>query len=225
MASVKSLDRFLEKLDELAVLGKEVKELSEAVGKHEANALSTILERLKPVMEYVDGPITTREEWVSSDKPHDKQTFYYKEPGVVLVNNFESTVRDAHGRMQYSGYKICFTRSGRLVQLDRRGQWSEDQHDSFWSSEAHELDLNADLASRHLPECLSSILGAIDRACQSNRQRREALVKRLRLLHAIAHALETGKLPSADDAAATGDAAEGEADDASEAGGTQEAAE
>ncbi len=196
MASVKSFDRFLDKLEELAEIGREVKELSEAVSLHEANALATILERLKPVMEYIDGPITTREEWVA-DKPHDKQTFYYKEPGIVLVNNFESTVRDPHGRMQYSGYKICFTRSGRLVQLDRRGQWSEDQHESFWSSEAHELELTPELASRHLPECLNSIVAAIERALHIHRQKRDALIRRLRLLRAIARALETGKLPVA----------------------------
>ncbi|RME70670.1 MAG: hypothetical protein D6776_11355 [Planctomycetota bacterium] len=205
MASVKSLDRFLEKLEELAALGREVKELADAVSRHEANALSTILDRLKPVMEYIDGPITTREEWVASDKPHDKQTFYYKEPGIVLVNNFESTVRDPHGRMQYSGYKICFTRSGRLVQLDRRGQWSEDQHDSYWSSEAHEVELTPELASRHLPECLASIVAAIERALHTHRERRDALVKRLRLLRAIARALETGSLPSQTDGESKGE--------------------
>ncbi|GIW71337.1 MAG: hypothetical protein KatS3mg102_0879 [Planctomycetota bacterium] len=195
MASIKSLDRFVEQLERLAALGKEVKELGEAVEKHEASALAHLLERIKPVMEYIDGPITTREEWVASDNPRDKQTFYYKEPGIVLVNNFESTVRDAHGRMVYSGYKIIYTRSGKLVQLDRRGTWSEGEHDTFWSSEAHEIELTPELASRHLPECVASIVAAIERAVHTHRQRREELARRLRLLRAIARALETGRLP------------------------------
>src|ERR1700722_18865439 len=99
MASLKTLDNFLAQLDRLADLGREVKELQELIGKHEANALSQVLDKVKPVMEWIDGPITTREEWVASDNPRDRQTFYYKEPGIVLVNNFESTVRDGHGRM------------------------------------------------------------------------------------------------------------------------------
>src|SRR5438105_10232760 len=117
MATIKTLDNFIKTLEKLAETGREVSELTELIGKHEANALAQVLDKVKPVMEWIDGPITTREEWVASDNPRDRQTFYYKEPGIVLVNNFESTVRDAHGRMNYSGYKMVFTRSGKLVQL------------------------------------------------------------------------------------------------------------
>jgi hypothetical protein len=192
MATMKTLDNFIKTLEKLSELGREVSELQVLIGKHEANALAQVLERVKPVMEWIDGPITTREEWVASDNPRDRQTFYYKEPGIVLVNNFESTVRDAHGRMNYSGYKIAFTRSGKLVQLDRRGSFSEGNSGSFWTSDAHELDITPEFAERHLLEVIRSIVAAVERAIGQQRARREEVTARLKVLKDVARMLESG---------------------------------
>jgi hypothetical protein len=192
MASMKTLDSFIQQLEKVAELGREVACLQELIGKHEANAMAQVLERVKPVMEWIDGPITTREEWVDSDNPRDRQTFYYKEPGIVLVNNFESTVRDAHGRMNYSGYKIAFTRSGKLVQLDRRGSFAEGASGSYWSSDAHELDITPEFAERYFQEALRSIVAAVERAIARQRGRRDELQQRLRLLKDVARMLEGG---------------------------------
>lgn len=203
MASLKVLERFIEQLERLAELGRGVNDLTSLVGKYEANSLMAVLNKIKPIMPFIDGPLATREEWVSSDNPGDRQTFYYKEPGIVLVNNFESTVRDPHGRMVYSGYKICFTRSGKLVQLDRRGAWSDTRAGNYWSSDAHELDITSDLASRHLPECVRAVVNAMERSVASHREKREDLRKRIALLKGIAHALETDRLPGESDVEAT----------------------
>lgn len=197
MATLKTLDNFIKTLEKLAETGREVAELQELIGKHEANALAQVLDRVKPVMEWVDGPITTREEWVASDNPRDRQTFYYKEPGIVLVNNFESTVRDAHGRMNYSGYKMIYTRSGKLVQLDRRGSFSDGTSASYWSSDAHELDVTPEFGERHLLEVVRSVVAAVERAIGQQKQRREELQSRLRVLKDVARMLEGGPTPGA----------------------------
>ena len=190
MATIKTLDTFIAQLEKLAEYGREVTDLQELIGKHEANALTQVLDRVKPVMEWIDGPITTREEWVASDNPRDRQTFYYKEPGIVLVNNFESTVRDAHGRMNYSGYKIVFTRSGKLVQLDRRGSFADGASASYWSSDAHELDVTAEFAARHLQEIVRSVVAAVERAVGQQRARRDEFQGRLKMLKDVARMLE-----------------------------------
>jgi hypothetical protein len=212
MASIKVVDRFIDQLERVAALGREAAEFQDLVSKHEASSLAQILNRVKPVMEYIDGPIATREEWVYSDNPRDRQTFYYKEPGIVLVNNFESTVRDAHGRMNYSGYKVIFTRSGKLVQLDRRGSISDSAQGqgSFWSSDAHELDVTTEFAERHLQECLRSIVAAIERATERQRARRDILKDRLRVLKEVSRLLEgtgasstAGAPPSGDDSSSS----------------------
>jgi hypothetical protein len=192
MASIKTFDGFIQQLEKVAELGREVAELKDLIGKHEANALAQVLDKLKPIMQWIDQPITTREEWVASDNPRDRQTFYYKEPGIVLVNNFESTVRDAHGRMNYSGYKIAFTRSGKLVQLDRRGSFSEGATTNYWSSDAHELDITPEFAARHLPEVLRSVVNAIERAVATQRAKRDELQQRLKVLKEVARMLEAG---------------------------------
>ncbi len=196
MASVKVFDRFIENLEKTAQLGREVAELGDLVGKHEAQALEALLQRMKPVMPYIDGPITTREEWVSSDNPRDRQSFYYKEPGIVLVNNFESTVRDPHGRLSYSGYKIAYTRSGKLVQLDRRGSWSDGAQASYWSSDAHELDISPEFAERHIQECVRSIATSLERAAVQQKQKKEELRGRLEVLREVAKLLEEPPAPS-----------------------------
>jgi hypothetical protein len=124
--------------------------------------------------------------------PRDRQTFYYKEPGIVLVNNFESTIRDGHGRMNYAGYKMVFTRSGKLVQLDRRGSFADAAAPSYWTSDAHELDITPEFAQRHLLEILRSVIGAIERAGDRQRARRDELKTRLKLLQEVAFMLEGG---------------------------------
>jgi len=210
VASLKVLDRFIESLEQVAVLGREAAEFQDLVSKHEMSALTKVLERVKPIMPHIDGPIATREEWVYSDNPRDRQTFYYKEPGIVLVNNFESTIRDPHGRMSYAGYKIIFTRAGKLVQLDRRGSFSDGAQSqtqaSFWSTDAHELDVTPEIAERHLQEIVRSIVAALDRAVHRQSDRREALKERLRILKDVAAMLESTPSPPAPPAFPGGDA-------------------
>jgi hypothetical protein len=195
MASSKILDRFLAKLEELAVLGNEVARFTELVAQHESRAFRAILDRVRPIMEIIDSPIPTREEWVASDEPGDKQTFYYRERGVILVNNFESTIQNDRDRMSYSGYKIVFTRSGKLIRLDRTGSWSVGNRSNFWSSEAHEVDCDAEFAERHLEEGLTSVVHAVDRAQKRQREHRKKLRRRLKLLRAVAYMLEKEVVP------------------------------
>lgn len=194
MASIKIIDRFIEQLEEVAQLGREAERFTELVAKHEARTLKALLGRIAPIMPYIDGPVPTREEWVGPDEPtakQDRRTFHYKEPGIVLVNNFESTVRDDDGKMRYAGYKVAFTRSGKLVQLDRLGSWDEDQSKAFWSSDAHELEVDADFAERHLTECVASITQAVERGIKRQREHRDVLRGRLAMLKALGRIIES----------------------------------
>lgn len=206
MASINVLDKFLLKLGELADLASDVRGFEALVAKHEVKALRELLDKVRPLMPYMDAPIPTREEWVGPQGgglgPHglrapepspDRRTHTYKEPGLVLVNNFEATVEDQSGQMRHSGYKIIFTRSGKLVQLDRMGSWSEERQSTFWSCDAHEVDVDAEFVERHLGECIGSIAQALERAAKRQRDKREALRERLKMLRAIQRILAGGE--------------------------------
>jgi hypothetical protein len=185
------VDAFVERLEELARLGRETREFEQLIGKHELRALARLLEKVESVMDLIDGPITTREGWVG-EGPTDgpPRAFYYKEPGIALVNSFASQVGDDH-EMNYSGFKVVFTRSGKLVQLDRIGQWNEgEQKDTFWSSDAHEIELDPTFASNHLEECVASIVSAIERGAKRHSERRDELIQRLRVLKKVTRMLE-----------------------------------
>ena len=164
-----------------------MEKLHDLAAAHEAKALVKILHKIKPVMNYIDGPITTREAWITSDDVKIRDDAHYKEPGIVLVNNFSSTRRpDDPAWLDYIGYKVIFTRSGKIIQLERSGGWCE-QHgkQSFWSSETSEISISPEFAKKHFKECLASIMNVTENAIARTKDKRSILRRRLSLLKKV----------------------------------------
>lgn len=183
------VDRFVKALRAAADLGREVEGVEEALARYEGRALKRVLVELRPIMPYIDRPIRMAEPTFTGDVPAEGA--YYREPGIVLVNTFESTVGEPMRltRLGYSGYLLIYTRAGKLVRITRRGVASADGSERYWSSDAEEVPLTAELARRHLEQCLQGIVRALERGADQARSHRDEIKARLSKLRKIVRLL------------------------------------
>lgn len=119
-----SLDKFAKCFEEAVAFEKSIIEKQAAVTEQQAEMFALLIEKLKPVTMHVNNPIAVR--YYYSGKQFDiPQYNYYKEWGIILIDEFDEDYVSRDVRGEYTGARLVLTGSGKLVNFTRSGCWSK----------------------------------------------------------------------------------------------------
>lgn len=129
-----SWGKFVECFEEASILEKSIVERQTAVAEQQAEILALLFEKIKPVMMHVNYPVAVR--YYYSGKQFDIPRYnYYKEWGIILIDEFEEDYVSRDARGEYTGARLVLTGSGKLVNFTRSGCWSKLQGEpSTWEA-------------------------------------------------------------------------------------------
>lgn len=180
-----AFDKFIAKLEEVAILGEEVSKLKTNTSKQEAEALALIIEKVKQVMRYIDYSIPVNA-YRSGYQFDDWKYDYLDEYGVILVNNFKKECTYKNLRGEYTGSQLVLTRSGKLIHLTRTGEWSRFQdEESEWTARTIEMTAEDAVREYDFADIVSGLVDVFTEAISDAKKEREALKERLTLLEQV----------------------------------------
>jgi len=176
------IQEFIESLGKVAVLGRQVAKLEEEVTGKEVEALTRILEKVMPVMPAIDCRIE-KAAYHSGHQMHSWEYGYLEERGIVLVDNFSKKYTDKDYRGDYEGERLVLTRSGKLLEVTRCGEWSNWQNEcSNWGSEQTELTIEDAVKSHGFKAIIQGLTTAFKDAVEKNEKKEVDLTGRLAVL-------------------------------------------
>lgn len=182
---------FMDAIERAAAVGEKVAKLKEEVTEKEADALGKILDKVKPVVQYFDYPIEDGRHH-SGHQLHKWRVFHYKEPGIVLVDNFSQEYTDKDWRGIYTGSQLILTRSGALVILNRKGEWSNWQgEESYWDASATEVLPDEAIRRFGFAEIVKGLVDEFKQALIRAEKKQETLEARMALLEQVRAVLES----------------------------------
>ncbi len=185
ISGLKSIEKHGSRLDSYA----------ELVHKHEKAVLDELLDVLRPIVRYLDDEIPIRETWMAGRLGGSSAA--YPERGMVLVNNFSSQNDPQNEKIvNFTGYKVILTRTGRLVKVSRTGVWKKTGgEDSFWSIESLEIPVTEEFAKQHLQEVVESVMHHIAEARDMVQLKKREMEARLNLIKDVRKMLDA-RVPS-----------------------------
>ncbi len=183
-------NKLIEGLRSIEQHGANLDSYAHVVQKHEKVVLERLLDVLRPIVRFLDGEIIIRENWMAGRL--GAASAHYPEHGIVLVNNFSSQ-NDPNNQnvVNFTGYKVLLTRSGRLVKVSRTGVWQKSGgEDSFWSIESMEIPVSDEFARDHLQEVVQSIMNHVSEAKVRVAEHKGEMEARLNLIKDVRRLLE-----------------------------------
>ena len=195
-SGVKVLDTYLRGLKKLVGLAADIDELEREVASREADALRDLLAEVQPLLPHLVRPVSIREPWLVGRGEPAGVTGVWREKGVVLVQSFQQD-RSDDGRISHNGSLLVLTESGRLVELELDGAWTEQRGggavDARWRVDAQERSIDPEFAKAHLRPILTGLLDALKEALVRGRADREELRRRLSILDEVDSLLRRGE--------------------------------
>lgn len=191
-SGVKVLDTYLRGLRKLVGLAADIDELEREVASREAVALRELLAEVQPLLPHLVRPVSIREPWLVG---RELSGGTWREKGVVLVQSFQQD-RGDDGRIVHNGKMLVLAESGRLVELELVGSWTEQRGggavDARWRVEAQERPIEPAFAKTNLRPILTGLLDALKEALVRGRADREELRRRLTILDEVDSLLRRG---------------------------------
>lgn len=182
---------FMAAIEQAAAVGEKAAKMERETTVKEAEVLERILEKVKPVVQYVDYPIEDGRHH-SGHQFHNWKVFYYKERGIILVDNFSQEFTDKDYRGIYTGSQLVLTRSGALVILCRKGEWSKWQgEESYWDAKATEVSPEEAVRRYGFAKIVKGLAEAFKQAVIEAEEKQETLEARLALLEQVRAVLES----------------------------------
>lgn len=192
-SGVKVLDTYLRGLKKLVALTADIDELEREVASREADALRELLAEVQPLLPHLARAVSLREPWLVGRGDAGPT---WREKGIVLVQSFQQD-RSDDGRISHTGAMLVLSESGRLVELELVGAWTEQRGggavDARWRVDAQERPISPEFAKAHLRPILTGLLDALKEALVRGRADREELRRRLAILDEVDALLRRGE--------------------------------
>jgi hypothetical protein len=154
--------------------------------KKEIQVFERLIDSLKRITRQVDVPLAIGHYW-SGYESEDPEEEYYSERGLVLADRFSERSRGNNPEGKYKGTRLCLTRSGKLIEIERSGFWSKrEKQESSWSSTVMDITPAEAMAEYDLEEILDTVKTGMRISIERARKKQEYLGERLSELDEIA---------------------------------------
>lgn len=194
MAAPSSSDPLAEliaKLNEIQPLAANVATLKTSTIEKEAEALTAILERIRPLLGVTAHSIKTG--YHTSGQQFSKEhVHYHDEKGLILINSFEQECTDRDTRGDYSGWQLVLFADGGMKTLERAGDWSRWQGESSGWQITEEEDIAPEEAVRRygLKRIMDGLADELKEATETLKSRQSAYQSRLELVDKVREVLQ-----------------------------------
>lgn len=185
------LAKFLECLEKLPPLASEVAAQRDRTIEQETTALKKILEKIKPLLEITAYNIQVG--YYSSGQQFSKTHAQYHDlKGLILIDNFEKECTDRDTRGDYSGWQLVLFADGRLVTLERSGEWSRWQGESSCWNIVEEEELSAETAVRRygLKDVMEGLASELTQAFEKLKKKQADYEERLKIVQKVREAFQ-----------------------------------
>lgn len=175
--------------DDSGIMSRELQSVVEQAFKDETKAFEWLLAQLRPVILHVDVPLTINYYW-SGFESQEPEEEYYSERGLILADRFRKRYARSGDEGRYEGTRLCLTRSGKLIEIERSGFFSERQNEeSYWASTVMDIKPPEAMAEYDLEEVVEKVTVEIEISIERARKRQEHLGERLSKLQQMMEGL------------------------------------
>jgi hypothetical protein len=190
-SSTDPLAELIAKLDEIQPLAANVATLKASTIEQEAEALTSILEKIKPLLGVTAHSIKTG--YHTSGQQFSKEHVHYDDQkGLVLINSFEQECTDRDTRGDYLGWQLILFADGSMKTLERAGDWSRWQGESSGWQISEEEDITPEEAVRRygLKRIMDGLANELQEATEGLKSRQAAYQSRLELVGKVREVLQ-----------------------------------
>jgi hypothetical protein len=180
------LEQFKGLVEQVAVIGAGVATAEKDLGSREVEVLRALVERIKPVMRLIDKPVVRRYAW-DGKQAHDAIKEYLPERGIVFADYIREThVVGCDYRGQYDRFKLVLLRSGKLLRMDAKGDWSKYADEpTACEFQVHEITVEGVLEYADLQTVVKGCIACLKEAIRNAEAKKETLAPRLAALTKI----------------------------------------
>lgn len=176
----------LDNLNRISSDFQSVAELKQETRSKEVETLEAIINRLLPILKFVDQNIHTKY-YEDINKCRFKD---HEEKGILLKNDFSKEYTGDYPHQDnywnYEGDQIWLTRSGKIILVERTGEGSAWQRDSCeWTSKITEISIQQLINETGFESVIESMRQAIESAIKENEKKKPILEKRINVLAEI----------------------------------------
>lgn len=176
---------FAQCLEEAARLAEEIAKTQEAIIEQEIIVLKKVIEKVKPVIPYIDYKIEIGAT-ISDNQLQSWEYTYLEEQGIILVNEFIKTYTEKDFRGDYKGKQLILTRSGRLISLNRYGHWSIRQGEKcYWHTEKEELNFHQAIEQFDFTDIVTGMAKILKDSVKDIVEQKQSMDNRLKIQEKI----------------------------------------
>lgn len=172
--------------DSLTAKVRELEKVESAVSLSEQEILSTLLERLSPIVQLVASQIEISYSYtVASHGLEYPQTEYFEDHGVLICDaTYSKKTADFTGK--FCGSQLYYTTEGKIVRFERFGTWSQWQGSrSSWESSSEILTVEEVIEQYHLAYIVEAISEVFEEAVKKAKAKKQQLQERLEQLESV----------------------------------------
>jgi hypothetical protein len=146
MAGSDPLGDLIKKIDEIQPLAVAVASLKASTVEQETEALTSILEKIKPLLAVAAHQIKNNC-YTSGQQFSKEHVEYHAQKGLLLIDSFDQECTDRDTRGDYVGWQLVLFKDGHFGTQERAGDWSRWQGESSGWHITEEEDILSGIAS------------------------------------------------------------------------------
>jgi len=180
MAGSDPLGDLIKKMEEIQPLASAVASLKASTVEKETEALTSILEKIKPLLAVAAHQI--KNNYYTSGQQFSKEHVeYHAQKGLLLIDQFDQECTDRDTRGDYLGWQLILFKDGHFGTQERAGDWSRWQGESSGWHITEEKDLTISDAVRRfgLKNILDGIASELSEASDKLKGRKKSYEERL----------------------------------------------